>query len=72
MIVPKEGTSTTELKSEEDWNKEYDEEALGNSKPLNAIFNCVDKYMFCLINTCTVAKDAWEIHKTVLEGKSRV
>ncbi|XP_057452420.1 uncharacterized protein LOC130744244 [Lotus japonicus] len=68
----KEGTSTTELKPEEEWNKEEDEEALGNSKALNAIFNGVDKNMFRLINTCTVAKDAWEILKVAHEGTSRV
>ncbi|XP_057434400.1 uncharacterized protein LOC130727312 [Lotus japonicus] len=68
----KEGTSTTELKPEEEWTKEEDEEALGNSKALNAIFNGVDKNMFRLINTCTVAKDAWEILRITHEGTTRV
>ena len=69
-----EGTSTTtaELKEEEDWTPEEDEAALANSKALNAIFNGVDKNMFKLINTCTVAKEAWEILKTAHEGTSRV
>ena len=54
-----ESTSTTiSYKKEEDWTKEEDEEALANSKALNAIFNGVDKNMFILINTCTVAKEA--------------
>ena len=68
-----EGSSTTlDYKKEEDWTKEEDEEALSNSKALNAIFNGVDKNMFRLINTCTVAKDAWDILKTAHEGTSRV
>ena len=46
--------------------------ALGNSKALNALFNGVDKNIFRLINTCTVAKDAWEILKTTHEGTSKV
>src|ERR1044072_58603 len=69
-----ESTSTTTItfKKEEDWSKEEDEEALANSKALNAIFNGVDKNMFILINTCTVAKEAWEILRTAHEGTSRV
>ena len=68
-----EGSSTTlTLKKEEEWSKEEDEEALANSKALNAIFNGVDKNMFRLINTCTVAKEAWDILKTAHEGTSRV
>ena len=67
------GTITTlTLKNEEDWSKEEDEEALANSKALNALFNGVDKNMFKLINTCTVAKDSWEILKVSHEGTSRV
>src|ERR1044072_7161334 len=68
-----EGSSTTlDYKKEEDWTKEEDEEALSNSKALNANFNGVDKNMFRLINTCTVAKDACDILKTAHEGTSRV
>src|ERR1044072_5086066 len=68
-----EGTSTTiSYKKEEDWTKEVDEEALANSKALNAIFNGVDKNMLKLINTCTIAKEAWEILRTTHEGTSRV
>ncbi|XP_057439907.1 uncharacterized protein LOC130731662 [Lotus japonicus] len=75
VITPKEGETSTEggkLKPEEDWNKDEDEEALGNHKALNAIFNGVDKNMFRLINTCTVAKEAWDILKTAHEGTYRV
>src|ERR1044072_4927338 len=68
-----EGSSTTlDYKKEEDWTNEEDEEALANSKALNAIFNGVEKNMFRLINTGTVAKDAWDILKTAHEGMSRV
>jgi hypothetical protein len=75
VISVTEGSTTTlTLKKEEEWSKEEDEdeEALANSKALNAIFNGVDKNMFKLINTCTVAKDAWEILKVAREGTSRV
>src|ERR1044072_1368422 len=65
-------TTTIEYKKEEDWTKEEEEEAWANSKALNAIFNGVDKNMFRLINTCVVAKEAWEILKTAHEGTSRV
>jgi hypothetical protein len=52
------GSGNTSLKPEEDWTEVEDTEAHGNSKALNAIFfNDVDKNMFRLINTCTVAKD---------------
>ncbi|XP_050875624.1 uncharacterized protein LOC127079260 [Lathyrus oleraceus] len=42
----KDGKATTDLKPEEDWSKEEDELALGNSKALNALFNEVDKNIF--------------------------
>ncbi|MCI04878.1 gag-pol polyprotein, partial [Trifolium medium] len=67
VIADKEGKSTLELKAEKDWSKEDDEQALGNSKALNALFNGVDTKMFKLIKHCTVAKDAWEILKTYNE-----
>src|ERR1044072_9956746 len=57
--TPTEESSTavkSTLKEEADWSKEDDEEALANSKALNAIFNGVDENMFRLINTCIVAK----------------
>src|ERR1044072_4958825 len=65
-------TAKPTFKEEADWTKEEDEEALANSKALNAIFNGVDKNMFRMINTCTVAKEAWEILKTAHEGTLRV
>ncbi|MCI73745.1 gag-pol polyprotein, partial [Trifolium medium] len=57
VITDKEGKSTLELKAEEDWSKDDDEQALGNSKALNALFNGVDTKMFKLIKHCVVAKD---------------
>lgn len=72
VVVDKEGKSTLALKSEEDWSKEEDELALGNSKALNALFNGVDANMFKLIKQCTVAKDAWEILRVFNEGTKKV
>ncbi|MCI53840.1 gag-protease polyprotein, partial [Trifolium medium] len=46
VITDKDGNATTKLKPEEDWSKEEDELALGNSKALNALFNGVDKNMY--------------------------
>lgn len=56
MITSK--NSTTSLKSEADWIDVEDNEVLGNSKTLNAIFNGVDKNMFMMINTRSEAKEA--------------
>ena len=63
---------TNELKPEENWSKVEDERAFENFKALNALFNGVDKNIFRLISTCTVAKDAWEILRTTHEGTSKV
>jgi hypothetical protein len=71
-VITKEGVATTEKKPEEQWSKEEDDLALGNSKALNAIFNGVDKNIFRLVNNFEVAKDAWDILKTTHEGTSRV
>ena len=67
-----DGNRTAVLKPEEEWTAAEDELAFGNSKTLNALFNCVDKNMFKLIKQCTVAKDAWEILKTAHEGTTKV
>ncbi|MCI44823.1 gag-protease polyprotein, partial [Trifolium medium] len=72
VVTDKDGNNTGELKSEEEWSKEEDELAHGNSKALNALFNGVDKNIFRLIKKCTVAKDALEILKTTHEGTSKV
>lgn len=49
---------STCLESKAEWTDVEDNEALGNSKTLNSIFNGVDKNMFRLINTCIEVKDA--------------
>ena len=63
---------STSLKGVAEWSPEEETEASGNSKALNAIFNGVDENMFKLINTCTEAKQAWEILQTAHEGTSKV
>ncbi|MCI19620.1 gag-pol polyprotein, partial [Trifolium medium] len=70
IVTAEDGTIS--LKPEAEWTDVEDNEALGNSKALNAIFNGVDKNMFRLINTCTEANEAWEILKTVHEGTFKV
>jgi len=72
VVLDKDGNKTSFLKPEDEWSTAEDELAIGNSKALNALFNGVDKNMFRLINQCTVAKDAWEIHKTAHEGTYKV
>ena len=71
-VVTKNGEAIADKKAEEQWTKEEDDLALGNSKALSAIFNGVDKYIFRLVNNCEVDKDAWDILKTTHEGTSRV
>jgi len=70
--MDKDGKATISLKLEEDRFKDEDEITLGNSKALNVLFNAVDKNMFRIIITCTVANDACEILKTTYEGTSKV
>lgn len=70
MITSEDGL--TSLKPEVEWIDARDEEALGNSKALNAIFNGMDMNMFRLINTCSVAKEACEILKTAYKDTSKV
>src|SRR4030043_1676698 len=72
VVVNAEGLRTVVLKPEEEWSKEEDELALGNSKAMNALFNGLDKNIFRLIKHCTVDKDAWEILKIAHEGSSKV
>ncbi|PNX99503.1 gag-protease polyprotein, partial [Trifolium pratense] len=72
VIMDKDGKPTLELKPEEDWTKEEDELALGNSKALYALYNGVDKHIFKLIKKCVSAKQAWKILENVHEGTSKV
>ena len=68
--VEKDGT--TVLKPEEEWSKEEEELALGNSKALNALFNGIDRNIFRLVHQCELAKDVWDTLKTTHEGTSKV
>ncbi|KAA0059271.1 gag-pol polyprotein [Cucumis melo var. makuwa] len=61
-------TQKTELK----WSKVVDEADVRNCPALNALFNVVDPHVFKLINTCTSAKEAWDILKVAYEGTSKV
>ncbi|KAK2402989.1 gag-protease polyprotein [Trifolium repens] len=70
MVTTEDGC--TSLKGVADWSAEEETIASANSKALNAIFNGVDQNMFKLINTCTEAKQAWEILQTAHEGTSKV
>lgn len=63
---------SSSLKPEVAWTDEKNNEALGDSKALNVIFNAVDTNMFRLINTCTEANDAWEILEIAHEGTSKI
>ncbi|CAJ2637431.1 unnamed protein product [Trifolium pratense] len=72
VVIDKDGKPTLKLKAEEDWSKEEDELALGNSKALYALYNGVDKHIFKLIKKCVSAKEAWKILETVHEGTPQV
>ena len=70
VITFQDGTST--LNPKVDWENAKEDEALGNSKALNATFNGVDKDMFILINTCIESKESWEILIIAHEGTYKV
>lgn len=70
-MVTSEG-GTYNLKIDVEWTNDEDDEALGNSNTLNDNFNCMEKNMLRLINTCSEAKEAWEILKIAYEGTSKV
>jgi len=59
------------LKPKEEWSASEDEQALANSRALNAIFNGVDQTMFRMIKQCNVAKDGWETLKLLMKERSR-
>ena len=67
-----EEDGTISLKPEEDWSKEEDELALGNSKALNALFNGIDRNIFRLVHQYELAKEVWDTLKTTHEGTSKV
>ncbi|KAK2356066.1 gag-protease polyprotein [Trifolium repens] len=70
IVSAEDGSSI--LKDERDWTPEEETASSNNSKALNAIFNGVDENTFKLINTCTEAKQAWEILQIAHEGTSKV
>lgn len=70
MLTTQDGL--TSLKPEADWSKDEDDEAFENYKAFNYILNSVDNNMFRPINTCTEAKEAWDILKIAHEGTSKV
>lgn len=55
------GTSTSELKPKEEWDKLDNEGSKANIKVLFSIFNGVSPDEFCRIANCTCAKEAWDI-----------
>src|SRR4051812_44831303 len=67
VILDANKQPTSKLKPGEDWDKEEDELALGNSKFLNSIFNRINKNIIRLVNMFEVAKDSWETLKTAHE-----
>ncbi|KAA0059759.1 gag-pol polyprotein [Cucumis melo var. makuwa] len=68
----KDEAGQTVRKSELKWTKDEDDVAVGNSLALNALFNAVDPNIFKLINTCKLAKAAWDILEVAFEGTSKV
>ena len=70
IVSAEDGSSI--LKDERDWTPEEETASSNNFKALNAIFNGVDENIFKLINTCTEAKQAWEILQIAHEGTSKV
>jgi len=72
VVLVKDGHKTEVLKPEEEWSAPEDEQALANSRALNAIFNGVDKNMFRMIKQCNVAKDAWETLRIAHEGTFKI
>src|SRR3954464_7201440 len=70
VITEKDGKKT--LKPEEEWDKDEEALALGNSKALNALFNGIDRNIFRLVHQCELAKDVWDTLKTTHEGTSKV
>ncbi|KAA0048309.1 gag-pol polyprotein [Cucumis melo var. makuwa] len=58
-------------KPEVEWTDAEEQVLVGNARVLNAIFNGVDLNVFKLINSCTIAKEAWRILEVVYHS-SRV
>src|ERR1051325_3779127 len=71
-LIKNEKDGTSNLKHEEEWSKEEEELALGNSKAMNALFNRIDRNIFRLVHQCELDKDVWDTLKTTHEGTSKV
>src|SRR4051812_1547814 len=70
--VKKEKDGTNVLIPEEEWSKDEEEMALGNSKALNSLFNGINKNIFRLVQHCELAKEVWDTLKTTHEGTSKI
>ncbi|GAA0148467.1 hypothetical protein LIER_44086 [Lithospermum erythrorhizon] len=60
------------VKEEANWTNDEAELSLGINKALNSIFCAIDGKVFKLINSCIVAKEAWEILQIAYEGTQKV
>ncbi|GAA0141469.1 hypothetical protein LIER_02606 [Lithospermum erythrorhizon] len=60
------------VKPGEKWTREEDEATLANDKAFNDILYVVDINVFKLINTCIVAKTAWDTLETAYEKTQKV
>ncbi|KAA0043414.1 gag-pol polyprotein [Cucumis melo var. makuwa] len=63
VLVPKPEIDRTDVE---------EQVSVGNARAINAIFNGVDLNVFKLINSYTIAKEAWKILEVAYEGTSKV
>ncbi|KAA0053468.1 gag-pol polyprotein [Cucumis melo var. makuwa] len=59
-------------KPEVDWTDAEEQASVGNARALNAMFNDVHLNVFKLINSCSIAKEAWKTLEVAYEGTSKV
>ncbi|TYK19881.1 gag-pol polyprotein [Cucumis melo var. makuwa] len=71
LMITLDGVSVPKPKV--DWTDAEEQASVGNARALNAIFNGVDLNVFKLINSYSIAKEAWRILKLLMKGllKSR-
>ncbi|KAA0038153.1 gag-pol polyprotein [Cucumis melo var. makuwa] len=55
-------------KPEVDWTDDEEQASVENARALNTIFNGVDLNVFELINSCSIAKEAWKTLEVAYEG----
>ena len=53
------------------WTKDEKHAFNCNNKTMNGIYNGVSAEEFCMISTCKIAKEAWEVLQTVYEVQTR-